>query len=185
MIKELYTEYTQKSKLFLYPGLDIKRGSDVTPIDTYVSWDGLYSLEDCKLICVYHIRKDSNFKSFEKIKLMNNPRFYDFHYLGNDKGAYVFDFSDLKEDFKHIVESRYSKISETYKKKILSYYTGVKAHKEYMESYLYPEKHYDTYAKLLSVSNPEPLKQALKETVELCTKIDLEKENLKLEVKTI
>ena len=78
MIKQLYIEYIQKSRIFLYPALDIKRCSSVTPIETYVSWKDNYTVDDNKLICLYHIRQDQEFKTFEKIKLFANSKFDDF-----------------------------------------------------------------------------------------------------------
>lgn len=65
-IKSLYDRYFQKSKVFIYPLLGIKRGNSVVPIETYISWDGHYSSEDMKLICVYKIRTDAEYKTFEK-----------------------------------------------------------------------------------------------------------------------
>ena len=41
-IQSLYRDYIQKSKLFLYPLLDIKRGVSVTPTETYMAWKGKY-----------------------------------------------------------------------------------------------------------------------------------------------
>ena len=66
VIESLYTDYFQKSKAFIYPVLGVKRGSSVTPIETYMSWVGHYSLEDMRLICNYHMREDIDFINFEK-----------------------------------------------------------------------------------------------------------------------
>ena len=68
-IQSLYKDYFQKSKVFLYPALDIKRVVSVVPIDTYVFWEGHYNMSDYKLSCLYHLRTDPEFRQFEKIKL--------------------------------------------------------------------------------------------------------------------
>ena len=65
-ITSLYKDYFQKSRIFMYPILEIKRGASVTPIETYLSWEDQYSLCDRKLICHYHLRDDSEFTVFEK-----------------------------------------------------------------------------------------------------------------------
>ena len=62
----------------MYPLLNIKRGSSVTPIETYMSWSEQFSIYDKKLICLYYLREDIEFKLFEKEKLLNNQLFYDF-----------------------------------------------------------------------------------------------------------
>ncbi len=90
-IKMLYKDYFQKSRVFLYPILGIKRGVSVTPINTYVSWEGHYKPEDCKLICTYHIRDDKEAKMFEKSALLGNRLFHDVKLLGDDStSAYIF-----------------------------------------------------------------------------------------------
>jgi hypothetical protein len=56
VINSIYRKYFQKSKIFLYPLLDIRRGTSVVPEETYVAWDDKYAPEDMKLVCVYHHR---------------------------------------------------------------------------------------------------------------------------------
>ena len=51
-IKSLITDYVQKSRIFLYPQLRIRRGVSVTPIETYMCWPGKYSIKDSVLICL-------------------------------------------------------------------------------------------------------------------------------------
>lgn len=182
MIEKLYIDYIQKSRLFLYPSLDIKRGSSVTPIETYISWKDNYLPEDKKLICLYYLRDDQEFKTFEKIKLFGNNKYDRFEYVDDDKGAYVFDLSALGNDYDHIINGKYSKISKEYKKTILNFFESTKKHLEYIESYLYPEKHFDEYAKLLASDDFSIIKKTLIEVGELCEKLDFEREDLKLEI---
>ena len=65
-INSIYRKYFQKSKIFLYPLLDIKRGTSIVPEETYLSWNEEYGPEDMKLICVYVTRDDTEYKIFEK-----------------------------------------------------------------------------------------------------------------------
>ena len=65
-IKRLQKEYIQKSSIFLYPHLLIKKGVTIIPIQTYMSWTEHYDVTDCKLICVYDLRRTKEFKAFEK-----------------------------------------------------------------------------------------------------------------------
>jgi hypothetical protein len=46
VINALYKKYFQKSKIFIYPLLDIKRGTQIVPSETYLAWNDLYSPED-------------------------------------------------------------------------------------------------------------------------------------------
>lgn len=173
-------EYFQKSRIFLYPALGIKRGGSVTPIQTYISWSGYYKPGDCKLICLYHLRNDPEFKYFEKKMLLGNQMFHDFKHVEDNKGVYIFDYSIMKDDWNHILNSKYSKISDSQKKKIQNF-IGIK-HSTYklLESYLHPEQYFDIYAKLLFVNIED-----LKEVGELCSKIDLEQETLLMSVKDL
>ena len=59
----LYKEYFQKSRIFMYPLLGMKRGSSVTPIETYIAWEGVYEAHDAKLVCKYYLRNDPEFLS--------------------------------------------------------------------------------------------------------------------------
>ena len=60
----VYTDYFQKSKVFLYPLLKLKKGLDFVPVETYVSWDGVYETSDYKFICVYKSKFDEEFIAF-------------------------------------------------------------------------------------------------------------------------
>ena len=121
LITSLNKEYFQKSRVFLYPALGIKRGVNTTLIDTYISWENNYSPSDRKLCCLQHIRDDKDFKLFEKNKLLDNPYFDKLIEVEENKGVYVFDFSHLKDDYDFIIEGKYSKISHEHKMCIRNY----------------------------------------------------------------
>ena len=48
---KVYTNYFQKSKVFLYPLLNVKNGIIKVPIQTYIAWDSVYTPEYNKFLC--------------------------------------------------------------------------------------------------------------------------------------
>lgn len=179
-IKSLYKDYFQKSRVFLYPALEIKRGSSVMPIQTHVSWEGHYAPEDRKLICLYYLREDEEFLRFEKHKLLGNPRFHDFKQVDDERAVYVFDFQDSKSDFDLFLQGRYSKMSAVHKKKIKAYYGIYNSNFVYIESYLNPEKYFSIYSEMLGVDIDE-----LRKVGELCNPPDMERESLVMDIQEI
>lgn len=178
-ISSIYPNYIQKSRLFLYPLLGIKRGGSVTPKETYMSWDNMYTLNDNRLIIVYHLREDLEFKKFEE-SIQNNKYFETFFELEDDTGAFVFDLSKHKSEFQKIVKGNYSKLREEFKVKTLGFFKNHKKHHIYIMSYLYPNRYYNMYGKVLNV--PTSL---LKEVGELCSLPDLNKEKLSISTKVL
>ena len=176
-IKELYKDYFQKSRIFLYPMLDIKRGGSVTPIQTYLAWSGNYTIKDRMFILTYTLRNDPEFKYFEKTKLLGNRYFHDFKQLDNEEGVYVFNMNDRKSDWDAIINGRYSRLSEAHKLKILNFVGKTHSHYKRIESFIYPEKYFGLYAELMGVNQT-----LLEEVGELCSKIDVDKETLVAEV---
>lgn len=176
-IDALYKGYFQKSKIFLYPFLDIKRGTSIIPVDTYVSVDGLYTTEDMKFICIYHARKDKEYLQFQKEVLMCHPRLHDYTVLDSNQEMYIFDFSDFGEDWYKIISGKYSKIDKKLKCKIRDYFDRHSMNYRYVNSFLYPEKFFEQYAKLFDVEE-----SLLRSVGELCDPFDLEKERLQIKV---
>jgi hypothetical protein len=176
-LQALYTKYFQKSKVFLYPLLEIKKGSPAIPTETYLSWGTSYSTEDAKLVCVYHTRTDPEYISFEKNILFKHTRLSDHVVVDSTTSIFTFDFSDLQNDWNYIVNGKYSKIKNNLKRIILEHFNSNSANKIYIESYLYPEKYFDDYANILKVDV-----DLLQFVGELCSKPDLEKEKLLIEV---
>ena len=179
-IDVLYKDYFQKSRIFLYPLLEIRRGAIVTPIETYVSWDGQYSPKDMKLICLYNLRDDKEFLQFEKEKLLKNKHFHDFKEVDGNKGVYIFDFSNYAKDWTKIIKGKYSEISFPYKKKIETFYGKRDSNFAYVESFLYPEKYYSMYENILGVKE-----SILREVGQLCSLMDFEKETLRIALKDL
>jgi hypothetical protein len=176
-INALYRKYFQKSKIFLYPLLDIKRGTSVVPSETYLSWGTSYGPEDMKLVCLYKPRTDSEYINFEKNVLLKHNRLCDYIKIDSETSIFTFDFSDLADDWMHFVNGRFSKINPDIKRKIVNFFDKNSGNYIYVMSYLYPEKYFEDYAKLLGCSA-----ELLEAVGELCDKPDLEKENLRIEV---
>jgi hypothetical protein len=177
VIDALYRKYFQKSKIFLYPLLDIKRGTSVVPKDTYLSWNNTINSEDMKLVCVYYVRTDQEYLQFEKNVLLKHNRLIDLVKVDDETLVVTFNFSDLSNDWINFLNGKYSKMNTKIKSKILNFFDKKSGNYAYVESYLYPEKHFQTYANLLNVDV-----EMLKSVGELCNKPDLEKESLLLEV---
>jgi hypothetical protein len=176
-ITSLYTDYFKKSRVFLYPALGIKRGVSVTPIETYVSLDGYCKKEDAKLCCLYHLRKDADFRQFEKTKLYGNPLFHDFKMIDDNKGIYIFNLAKHKHEWDCFLKGKYSKMTPEHKKRIKEYIGRNSPHLPYVESFLYPEKYYKLYSEMMGVKET-----LLRQVGELCSHPDLLMEELNISV---
>lgn len=179
MIESLYTKYFQKSRSFLFPALGIKKTANFSPSGTYISLDGLIDPEDLKLVCAYKEDQSEGFRIFEEQMLLSNPLFMQVLHI-RDYNLYVFDFHTYTDDWFNVIMGKYSKLSNVLKRAIKAYYGENSSEYKYIESYLYPEKYFDLYAKLLDV---DP--RTLKKIGELCDPCDLEKENLKIPIEDL
>jgi hypothetical protein len=175
-LTSIYSKYFQKSKVFLYPLLGIKRGLSVVPKETYIAWEGHYKPEDMKLICVYDYRKDEEYQKIEKNLLLEHNRLSDYRRV-KAEAVIVFDFSDLDDNWFHFINGRYSQLEIKVKQKILGFFDLHGGNYAYMHSYLIPEKYYENYSELLGIET-----KVLKEVVELCDKPNLDKETLILDI---
>jgi hypothetical protein len=92
----------------------------------------------------------------------------------------VFDFHIYKNDWFNFILGKYSKLSNVLKRAIKNYYGDKSTEYKYIETFLYPEKYFSTYAKLLDVDV-----KLLEDTGELCDACDMEKENLKIPVEDL
>ena len=179
MIDKLYGKYFQKSRSFLYPMLGIRKGSYITPSGTYISLEGKIEPEDVKLICTFRNDESEGFKSFETQMLLTNPLFVEKIQI-KDFNLYVFDLQIYQDDYFNFLLGKYSKFSNHLKKAIKNYYGEKSPEYQVIETYLYPDKYFETYASLLDVDI-----KLLKKTGELCNPCDLEKETLKIPVEDL
>jgi hypothetical protein len=176
VIDALYRKYFQKSKIFIYPLLGIKKGTKIVPSETYISWGTKISTEDMKLVCVYNTVVTEEYMNFETHVLLKHSRLCDYTKINSTTSVFIFDFSDLSDDWFHFINGKYSKISMNIKRKILDFFDKNGGNHLYVKSYLFPDKFFETYANILNVSE-----DLLKEVGELCDKPDLNKELLLLE----
>ena len=90
-LNSVYKKYFQKSKVFIYPLLGIKRGSSVVPTETYLSWNESYAPEDMKLVCVYQSRTDAEYIQFEKNVLLKHTRLNDYIKINDNTTVAIFE----------------------------------------------------------------------------------------------
>jgi hypothetical protein len=181
LIDSPHRKYFQKSGVFLYPALDIKRGVSITPIETYLAWEEYgITRTDKRLICVYHNREDQEHKDFEKLKLKGN-KLYEATVISHDgtKIAYIFNYSSYRKDWEFLLKGKYSEFSTELKKKVKDFYRKSGNNYVYIESFLHPEKYYALYAEMLSVKI-----ELLEQVGELCPKPDMKRETLQLGIKS-
>ncbi len=172
-IDALYTDYFQKSTIFLYTLLQIKRGGAASPFKTYIAYEDMIRPEHRILLCRYEKRTDEAFIKFEKEKFFGHKRFKGYFQLKDDTKLYMYDFNDLSDDWDHLVNGRYSQASLKTRQTILNHFEKGSANHKYVESYLFPEKYMEDYARLLDVDI-----KVLKQVGELCDKPDILKERL-------
>ena len=86
----VYTTYFQKSKVFLYPLLGIKKGAKFIPADTYICWDKLFTKDDRKYILVYNEERTENYLKFEHNQIKRNIYYYSSYNIG-EMNIYIFD----------------------------------------------------------------------------------------------
>ena len=149
---KIYKDYFQKSKIFLYPLLEIQKGVKYVPINTYMAWEGQYSFEDSKLMCLYQQKFTKAFAKFEEFQLLNHKYLDDYRELDKDLHLYVFDLVNYKKDIQNIIKGSYSKMRKKTKTQILDFFGDIAPISEYIESYIYPEYYHEDYANELNVN---------------------------------
>lgn len=176
---EDYPKYFQKSLFFLYPLLNI-RGWDIrVPKNSYLIIEDYITEKDYKLIC--HFEKTEGFGIFEIKYLFKNSFFLeDLSDQSTDDGVYVFDLSFFKKEIDIFLSGKYSKMSEMIKYKIVGFYSEKSDIRDYVESFLYPDKYYEEYSKILKV----PI-SALEEVGELADIYNRDKETCRIKIKNL
>ena len=176
-VKSIYSKYFQKSKVFLYPLLGLKRGLKTVPSETYLAWNDVIKTEDMKLVCLYHPNKSNEYEKYEKNILLKHNRLYDIKLIDEHNKIFIFDFSDLKNDWIYFIEGKYSKIDNKIKGDICSFFDNTSANFIYIRSYLYPNKYFEDYADALNVDI-----EILKSVGELCSMPDIKQETLIMKI---
>jgi len=173
-MKDIYRKYFQKSFTFLYPLLGITKKSN-KPSQTYIEWEGLFTKDDRKLICIYKRKDSEDWYQFEKDELVNHPMLDYCLPIDDNNVVYVFDFNIYKDDYDNFINGKYSKLSTNAKKHLTTYYGIHTPEWVYIESYIFPETYFDKYAKILQIDV-----NLLKQVGELCETYDHHRELCKI-----
>jgi|694.fasta_scaffold19340_3 hypothetical protein len=99
-------EYVQKSKMFLYPLLDIPRHTEM--VESYLGIKGLTLCEGNSLVLLYHNESDGY---PEILKQLQKNKFFDFYIKDEEFDIIVFDLSPIKFDYNRVLNGEYSKLS--------------------------------------------------------------------------
>tara|TARA_B100000780_G_C21071805_1_gene431316 strand:+ start:25 stop:600 length:576 start_codon:yes stop_codon:yes gene_type:complete len=169
----VYTDYFQKSKVFMYPLLGLKKGLSHVPKQTYIAWEDVYSVDDRMFLCLYHTKMNDVFKVFVKQNLLTNKYFLKQIELDKARHLFVFDFNKIKFDYDNFIAGKYSRFTVDGKINILDFFGYDDKVSEYIHSFLSPEESHDEYAKFLGV-DPEDIANVH----EICTPPDLDKETM-------
>jgi hypothetical protein len=167
----VYTDYFQKSKVFLYPLLKLKKGIAYVPIQTYVCWEHECAVEDHKLLCEYHVKSSDKFVAFCNRYLKSNKLFYEYIDLGENKHLFIFDFKPYKNDYNRFILGKFSQFSLESKLVILDFFSSSGHMLNVVTSFLSPDNVHAKYALALNVDVEE-----IQKVYEVCSMPNLEKE---------
>ncbi len=167
----VYTDYFQKSKVFLYPLLKLKKGIKYVPIQTYVCWEHVYTSGEYKLLCEYHAKSGIAFKQFCDRYLTSHVFFEKYLDIGGNKHVFIFNLSYHKNDFRRFLKGKYSQFTLDSKLTILDFFSSSGKMLNYVESFLSPEESHQNYADALNIDI-----EIIENIYEVCSLPDLEKE---------
>ena len=165
----VYSKYFQKSKVFLYPLLNIPNSDENNPYMTYIA-SGTIKPEDYKIICLYRKTNNKDFRTYLNEVLKKNKHFEN-HVDLYTKQIVIFNLQDYKEDFNLFINGKYSQLSLSAKSQIVKFYVVDKKRINYIESFLEPQHVHSDYAAYLDL----PL-HTIVETYEVCQKPNMIKE---------
>jgi hypothetical protein len=170
-MSDVYTEYFQKSKVFLYPLLKLRKGLKYVPIQTYVCWEHVYTSGEYKLLCEYNVKSGKGFKEFCDRYLNCHVLFEKELDISENKHVFIFNLSPHKNDFNRFLQGKYSQFSLDSKITILDFFGSSGKMLSFVQSFLSPDSAHEDYAKALGVD-----KETIEEIYEVCSKPDIEKE---------
>lgn len=173
MITKAYSEYFQKSKVFLFPLLGLPKNATFIPECTYLSWKGVYTPRDRKLIIIYNCDDSPEWHDFAE-KLRKRTFFSNLQYgLDATVCVVVMDMNSFEKTYLSVLQGKYSQISVDHQSICMTYFGMKSGEWAYVETYFKPDKYRKLYAGLYGVEE-----STLKG--ELCSMPDAEKECLKL-----
>ena len=170
-MKGVYTDYFQKSKVFLYPLLKLRKGLKYVPIQTYVCWEHVYTSGEYKLLCEYNAKSGKGFEEFCDRYLNCHVLFEKELDISENKHVFIFNLSPYKNDFNRFLQGKYSQFSLDSKITILDFFGSSSKMLSFVQSFLSPDSAHEDYAKALGVD-----KETIEEIYEVCSKPDIEKE---------
>lgn len=172
-MKGVYTDYFQKSKIFLYPLLKLKKGMTFVPKQTYLIWDNVYSVEDRKFLCEYHFKDENKFTKFILDTFAGHRLYEHLVQLADDKCLVVFDFTPLKSDYDKVIKGQYSQLSLDTKLTIIDFFGDSRTIHDCVQGFLAPAEVHDKYAEKLGVRL-----EVIQKINEVCSLPDLKKETI-------
>jgi hypothetical protein len=174
MISSLYNKYFQKSKVFLYPLIELPKTNLISSFQTYIAWENIIRQEDYKLICVFTDVDKEEFIKYEDKYIITSKYYLDKHLGLNNECVYIFDLSAFSKDWNNFLKGKYSLFSEKASLLIQKHY-GIKSNEyEYIKTFLEPSKYIKLYSQLLEIDE-----EIIKSIGELCDPYDINKEFLK------
>lgn len=172
-MKGVYTDYFQKSKVFLYPLLRLQKGITHVPSQTYIRWENVYKSEDVKFLCEYTYKDINSFLKFAHKFLQRHPLFEDAIQLEDNKHLFIFDFSELKHDHEAFIKGKYSSFTLDSKINIVDFFGETGNIAEYIQGFLSPTDVHENYADFLGIDV-----EHIQDVYEVCSPPDLNKETL-------
>ena len=170
----VYTRYFQKSKVFLYPLLGIKKGYKHVQKNTYVIWDQFFDKNDYRLMAVYDNDNSVDYKVFVDTVLQPLPASHAKFKISESKDLFLFDMARHKHDFDCFYDGRFSQMTVEAKRRIKNYFGSVGRISKYISSFLDPEEFHDDYAEAFNVSH-----ELIQDVYEVCSKPDIDKETFR------
>lgn len=174
---EVYQSYLQKSSLFCYPILGIRKHSRFVPSGTYFALKDYYSVSDCRLICIYNNCDQTGFENFSESVIKSSKLFEKVFRISKSQRVYVFNFSLCKPDWDLILMGKYSRLSNGYKNAILDFHKDFEYDRGVLEKILNPDKYYEEFSEIFNVPA-----RVFEEVKEVMDKPNLEKESFKISV---
>ena len=159
---EKIKEYRQRSTMFLLPLLELPK--HIKPLQTYMHIKGFDMNDNCNLIMLFS-NKEPNYDQI--LKRLKASFYYDTHVTQGNFDIIIFDMSSFKEDYKHIFNGKYSKLSKDTKVLINKHGSS----EDLSMVAIHPEYYYQEFAMLLNLKPEDILKDQ-----ELLSPPDIEKE---------
>jgi hypothetical protein len=174
----LNTVYIQKSKLLLYPLLNIPKDM-LQPVTSYgFSLKKKINPEDCKLICKY--KREHDEKYFEKRSELFNHEYFEDIFRDSEYDYLIFDLNHYKKDITLFYKGLYSELSLGIKREIYEYYSSTKVGPMFIDMHLNPERYHEMFACHFAdeEKSQDKLLESIREAHETLDPPNIQKENL-------